>query len=137
MKNEINAAALTTFEVALDGSSVKLNVLDEAGLPASLILPAACVNQLLMTIPRMVETALRNAHGDDSLRFVHPLESFALELAGPEAGGESHLILTIETNGGFKASFGASEQVMMRLGHSIVRDIATSALAECPTVLRS
>jgi hypothetical protein len=138
MKNEINAAALTTFEVALDGSSVKLNVLDEAGLPASLILPAACVNQLLMTIPRMVETALRNAHGDDSLRFVHPLESFALELAGPEAaGGESRLILTIETSGGFKASFGASEQVMMRLGHSIVRDSATSPLAECPTVLRS
>ena len=137
MENEIHAAALTTFEVALDGSSVKLNVLDQAGQPAALILPAACVNQLLMTIPRMVETALRNRHGDDSLRFVHPIESFALELAGPEAGGKPHLILTIETGGGFKASFGACEKVMMRLGHSIVHDIATSPLAELPSVLRS
>jgi hypothetical protein len=58
--NEMTASALTTFEVALDGSSVRLNLLDQEGRPASVTLPAQCVNQLLMTIPRMVETALRS-----------------------------------------------------------------------------
>src|SRR5215470_1108610 len=124
MATEIDAVALTNFEVALDGSSVRLNVRDHAGQPASLILPASCINQLLMTIPRMVEAALRNSHGDDSLRFVHPIDNFALELAGPEAGGQPHLILTIQTGGGFKASFGACRELMMRLGHTIVHDIA-------------
>ena len=137
MRNEIDAAQLTTFEVALDGSQVRLNVCDRTGEPAALILPAACVNQLLMTLPRMVETALRNSHGDDSLRFVHPIESFSLELAEPKAGGEPQVILTIATGGGFKASFGASEEVMMRLGHSVIHDIATHPLAQGPAMLRS
>jgi hypothetical protein len=137
MGQEIDAAALTTFEVALDGSQVRLNVCDRAGEPASMILPAACINQLLMSLPRMVETALRNGHGDDSLRFVHPIESFSLELGAPNGGGEQQVILTIATGGGFKASFGAAEEVMMRLGHSIVHDIATHPLAQGPSVLRS
>jgi hypothetical protein len=137
MPSEIDAAALTTFEVALDGSQVRLNVCDRAGEPAALILPAACVNQLLMTIPRLVETALRNSHGDDSLRFVHPIENFSLELAEPRAGGEPQVILTIATGGGFKASFGASEEMMMRLAHSIIHDVATHPLAQGPSVLRS
>src|SRR5215470_5739717 len=129
MATEIDAVALTNFEVALDGSSVRLNVRDHAGQPASLILPASCINQLLMTIPRMVETALRNSHGDDSLRFVHPIESFALELAGSDSGGQPRLILTIETGGGFKASFGAGEEVMIRLGQTLVHDIDAHPLA--------
>jgi hypothetical protein len=82
MRSEIDAAALTTFEVALNGSSVRLNVLDQAGEPASLILPAACVN-------------------------------------------------------GFKASFGASEEMMMRLGQALVHDVAGNPLVPSPSVLRS
>jgi hypothetical protein len=137
MQKEIEAAALTTFEVALDGSSVRFNLLDQAGQPASVTLPALCVNQLLMTIPRMVETALRNRHGDETLRFVHPIESFALELQGVENGAEPHLILTIQTGGGFKASFGAPEEVMKELGYSIVDSTDTYPLAQRTTVLRS
>jgi hypothetical protein len=33
--NEMIASALTTFEVALDGSSVRLNLLDQEGRPAA------------------------------------------------------------------------------------------------------
>jgi hypothetical protein len=137
VKNEIDAAALTTFEVTLDGSAVRLNVLDKAGEPASLLLPAECVNQFLMTIPRMVEAALRKTHGDDSLRFVHPIENFTLDLAGQEGDGEPHLILTLQTGGGFKASFGAGEEVMKELGHSIVNNIEPYPLAQRTSILRS
>ena len=137
MKTEIDAAELTTFEVALDGSSVRLNLRDQAGQPASVTLPAVCVNQLLMTIPRMVETALRNGHGDDSLRFVHPIENFTLELRAPDDGEEPHLILTIQTGGGFKASFGGSAEVMKELGYSIVDNVETHPLSHRTSVLRS
>jgi hypothetical protein len=135
MRNEIAATALTTFEVAPDGSWVRLNVLTHTGEPAALTLPAACVNQLLMTIPRMVDIALRNSHGDNSLRFVHPIQSFAFELAGPDCDDDPHLILTIETDGGFKASFGACARVMMQLGHSIVDGIARSPCANLSALL--
>ena len=134
---EITASALTTFEVALDGSSVRLNLLDQEGRPASVTLPAECVNQLLMTIPRMVETALRNSHGDESLRYVHPLDSFALELAGSSPGEEPQLILTITTGGGFRASFAGSEQVMTQLGRSLIQDITLHPQMQVPTALRS
>jgi hypothetical protein len=37
----------------------------------------------------MIETALRNSQGDKSLRYVHPMESFTLEVA-LQAGGSLH-----------------------------------------------
>ena len=134
---EITASALTTFEVALDGSSVRLNLLDQDGRPAAVTLPAQCVNQLLMTVPRMVETALRNSQGDESLRYVHPLESFALELADSSPGEAPQLILTITTGGGFAASFAGGEQVMTQLGRSLIQDITLHPLMQVPTALRS
>jgi hypothetical protein len=137
MRNEIAATVLTTFDVSPDGSSVRLNVLDHTGEPAALVLPAACVNQLLMTIPLIVEIALRNSHGDNSLRFVHPIESFALELAGSAPGRDPRLILTIETVGGFKASFGACAQLMTQLGDTIVDGIDSHDFATNVSALHS
>jgi hypothetical protein len=137
MTKEIDAAALTTFEVAPDGSHVRLNVRDRAGQPASLVLPAASVNQLLMTLPRVAQTALRRSHGDDSLRFVHPLESFVLELGEIDANGRQQIILTMKTGGGFSVSFGGSEEAMTGLGRSLVHDIVTDPLSHTPSLLRS
>jgi len=135
--DEITASALTTFEVALDGSSVRLNLLDQQGRPAAVILPAQCVNQLLMTVPCMVDIALRNSQGDESLRYVHPMESFTLELVSSSPGEGPQLILTITTGGGFAASFAGGEQVMTRLGHALIHNIAMHPLAQDPTALRS
>jgi hypothetical protein len=135
--DELTASALTTFEVALDGSSVRLNLLDREGRPASVILPTQCVNHLLMTVPRMVETALRNSQGDESLRYVHPMESFALELASSSPGEGPQLILTITTGGGFAASFVGGEQMMTQLGHALIHNITMHPLAQDPTALLS
>jgi hypothetical protein len=135
--DEITASALTTFEVALDGSSVRLNLLDQQGRSAAVTLPTRCVNHLLMTVPRMVETALRNSQGDESLRYVHPMESFTLELASSSPGGGPQLILTITTGGGFAASFAGGEQVMTQLGHALIHDITMHPLTQDPTALRS
>ena len=121
--SQIEAASLTTFEVDADGSSVRLYVRDRGGRPACLVLPTACVNQLLMSLPRMVQTALRNAHGDDSLRVAHPIESYRIELGEPSAAGVPQFILTLETSGGFAVSFAASGELLGGVARSIFGDV--------------
>src|SRR5262245_8144216 len=58
--NQIVAETLTTFEVDNEGMFATLHVKDGEGVPASLVLPAQCLNQLLMSIPKMIHTALKN-----------------------------------------------------------------------------
>ena len=65
---EIEAAALTTFEVVPDGTRVRLNVEDADGQPATLVLPTACLQQLVMTLPAMVQRALQRRHRDETLK---------------------------------------------------------------------
>ena len=49
-----------------------------------------------MTVPRMIETALCNSQGDESLRYVHPIESFTLEVALQARGSLHRAIAAIE-----------------------------------------
>ena len=123
MPSEIHATALTTFAVDPDGGHVRLNVRDQAGQPAALVLPAQCVNQLLMSLPRMLQTALRNSHGSDSFRLVYSLEYFRLEIGEHCAERGQQYILTLATDGGFSVSFAGSEDMFAGLARSIFDDI--------------
>jgi hypothetical protein len=126
---EIEAASLTTFAVDPDGAHVRINVCDRNGSPASLVLPAACLNQLLMSMPLMVQTALRNRYGDDSLRLVYPLERYAIELGEPDAQGKSQFILTLDEGNGFSVSFSSTADMLAQLARSLFEDIAPDAQA--------
>lgn len=119
--SEIRASQLTTFDVAQDGSHACLHMQDTTGNPATVVLPLESLNQLLMSIPKMVQMALQRSHGDESLRLVHALEGFKLEF------GEMHtqpgqFILTLHTSGGFAASFSADVDNMSLLAHSILEE---------------
>lgn len=120
---QIDVAALASFDVAPDGSLVRLHVLDRSGQPTALVLPLECIQQLLMTVPTMLQKALCNSYGDDTLKLVHPLESFSLELGEPDARGRPQFIFTLKTEGSFAVSFSASEQTMTEVGRSIFHDI--------------
>ena len=74
-------SSLTTYEVAPDGTSVKLNVLDGDGKPASLIIPFALVQVLARNMPAIALHALRQAAGNDSLRLVHEVSNWKIERA--------------------------------------------------------
>jgi len=63
----IRGHQFTTFEVAPDGESVSLNVLDERAQPASLVLPSECLNALLMTLPDIVRRTLMLRFRDRSM----------------------------------------------------------------------
>ena len=97
----IRAKHLTTFSVAEDGSSVSLGVSDEDGHAGALMLPAACLKQLIMTLPEMTRQALRLQHDDPSLRLVYRAAGWEVERSTvPET-----FIVTLRTVDGFHVSF--------------------------------
>src|ERR1700736_1709975 len=99
---EIEAETLTTFELAPDGSRVRLNGAAADGCPVSLSLPSECLNQLAMTLPRMASEALQRQYNDNALRMVYPACTWRIE---PGAGGGDSFILTLGTPDGFEVSF--------------------------------
>src|ERR1019366_8274730 len=71
--SHIEAAALTTLEVAPDGTRFQMNMLDQDGKSASVSLPTQCINELMMTLPNVLRRALSNQFRDSSLRLVYRL----------------------------------------------------------------
>ena len=121
--SQINATELTTYDVDPEGRFVRLHFRDEHGTPGTVVLPTECLTQLLMSLPGMVLKALRNRHGDDSLRLAHPLDSFNLEAGEASASGERQYILTLSTSGGFAVSFSGSDTDLASLGGAICGDL--------------
>jgi hypothetical protein len=130
VKQQIEIADLRTFDVAADGLRVRINMCDQQGEPLSLVVPTTCLSQLLMSLPSMLQSALRVRHEDDSLRMVHPLEHFAIELGEVSAVGEQQFILTMQTDGGYAVSFSSSEDGITGLARSIFRDVLSNPLAQ-------
>lgn len=106
---QITAAELTTLDVEPGGQSVRMNMRDSDGQPAAVVWPFQCLTQLLMTLPSIIQRALRQQHGDASLRLVHELKGYSIELGEESAAGVRQLIVTLATNGGFYVSFSMSE----------------------------
>lgn len=120
---QIDAAELTTYDVDPQGEFVRLHLKDRNGQAATVVLPTDCLTQLLMSLPGMVQKALRNRHGDDSMRLAHPLESFNVEVGETPASGTPQYILTLCTAGGFAVSFSGSGSDFASLGGAITSDI--------------
>jgi len=115
MTQEIDAVALKTYEVAADGSSVRLHVTDSAGRPAALSIPSECISQLFMTLPTVMRVVLKTRYNDDSLKVVFPASEWTLERSQTGA----RLILTLKTTDGFEASFGFDENELQSLADTL------------------
>ncbi len=111
---DIDVKALTTYAVSEDGESVALRLEDAAGAEQSLRFPVSELGNLVMTLPGMIETALRLQYRDAAFRFAYPVGSWSVEEA--EAGA---LILTLRTVDGFGVSFSMARGNAERLGNSI------------------
>ena len=78
--------ALTHFSVCRSGKHVEIGFTDHAGEPVALQLPQECLSMLLMTLPSMIEAALRRRTGNPELRQVYPLGDWQLHLGSePES----------------------------------------------------
>ena len=105
MSRDIEADRLTTFEVAPDGSRVRIRATDAAGGAASISLPAECLSQMMMTLPRIALEAVRRRHRNQALKVVYPAAKWDIEQSGecPDT-----FILTLTTPDGFEVSFALS-----------------------------
>lgn len=98
---QIVCDGLTDLEVCGDGRGALLQLRTASG-PVELLLPAQCLNQLLMTLPRIISLAMQARHDDKALRLVFPLQDWQLETAH---GVADRLILTLATTDGFSVAF--------------------------------
>lgn len=74
---EIKVRSLTTCEVAADGGAISLGFEDVTGNTAAVSVSLNQVGALIMTLPGLLETALKARYGDRSLRYAYPLKTSA------------------------------------------------------------
>ena len=113
---EIETQALTSCEVAADGSIISLGFVDTAGQPATLHLPLTQVGALAMTLPGLIGKALQVRFRDESLRYAYPLESWVIEQSTDPRQG----MMTLTTSDGFSVCFSIPREQQSELGEALV-----------------
>ena len=94
------------------------------------MLPFDALTGLLMTLPRMLQSALNERFSGNTLRVVHPLGDWRLE----QAEGDSGVILQLGTPDGFEVAFAVPDQDADSLGTALLMtaDQPTSILTRRP-----
>jgi hypothetical protein len=114
---EFSVKSLTTCEVASDGGAISLGFEDTSGNTAAVRISLNQVGALIMTLPGLLETALKARYGDQSLRYAYPLASWALE----QSTDTTQRIITLETEDGFKIRFSMRKAEQSLLGEALVQ----------------
>ena len=114
----IRIETLTGCEVSPDGSIV-LGFADGDGKPAAFKLAVGQAGALAMTLPKLIEEALRRQYRDHSLRFTYPLASWSLERATDQTSG----IVTLATTDGFSVRFSIQPCQQSELGEALASGI--------------
>jgi len=112
---EIESRELTTCKVAPDGRSVALRFVDAGGQPTSVSFPVDQLGALAMTLPALIEKALRRRYRDDSLRYAFPLGSWSCEPATDAATS----IVTLRTVDGFGVCFSLPQDQLAEFGEAL------------------
>jgi hypothetical protein len=109
------------------GRIAELGFRDAAGALVVLAVPHQALSMLLMTLPRLIETSLRQRTGDASLRHVYPAGDWAVEATA----GNAALLLTLATPDGFSVSFSLPAADARRLGEALA-DYAPALTPDMP-----
>lgn len=129
METIIQAQDLTTFTVSPDGSRVRFNVRDAQGGSGALELPSSSLNQLLATLPRIIEQTLRQQFQDHTLRVTYPIEGFRLDLGELDPRGVRQYILTLRTGGEFEISFASPASQLGAVAQAVIDQVLVSESA--------
>jgi hypothetical protein len=114
----IRCSKLTTCRTVEDGETMKLEFIDEAHNPLSLLLSFEDAESIAMTLPRLLTQAVKAQTGQDNAHYVFALGRWLLE------GVEDHqsLILTLTTVDGFEVSFRIPHATCRALGWALQHD---------------
>ncbi len=111
----ITVKELTTYEISGDGTTVELNVVDEAGKSTCLQFQLPDLGNLLMTLPSLIEAALRRKYRDGAYRFAHPVGHWSIEAASDP----SSVIVSLQTKDGFGVNFSMRRSDATELARSL------------------
>jgi hypothetical protein len=111
----IEGVQLTAWAVLAGGTHVRMEFVGADGSPHQIVLPFDTLSSLLMTLPRMLQTALDTQFADGSLRFVQPIGSWRIEQAEADLG----LILRLGTRDGFEVAFALNGRDAGSLGAAL------------------
>jgi hypothetical protein len=103
---EIEVKALSTYSVAADGRNITLRVTGAGNSDVGLTMDVDQLGTLVMTLPALIEIALKRRFQDASLRYSYALGPSSLE----QASDPHSLIFTLQTCDGFGVSFKISRQ---------------------------
>jgi hypothetical protein len=126
---KIRSEKLTTCRVAADGAEVGLEFVDASGAAVRVELPVEQAESLIMTLPQLLASALRQRTGDPDARYVFELGEWAIE----SAKGQACLITTLKTPDGFEVCFGIPFEACRSLGWNLLRAAETQDPEEEPT----
>jgi len=111
----LDVQELTTYQIAPDGSSTRLNMLNSDGKEVAVIVQMESVKQLALTMPKIMTETLRKACGNPSLRLVHNVEKWAIE-----RNEKDGLILTFKTPDNFEVSFSVADKDLTSIAEAMV-----------------
>jgi hypothetical protein len=109
---EVETQALTTCEIATDGSTISLGFVDPLGNHATIRLSVNQVGALVMTLPHLIDQALQVRFNDPGLRYAHPLGSWVVE----RSSDPTVTLVTLHTMDGFGVCFSISRAQQRELG---------------------
>ena len=112
----IDGQQLTTWSVLPGGTQIRLDVVAADGRTHRIVLPFDALSGLLMTLPRMLQSALDARFADSSLRVVQRLGAWRLEQL--ENGGE--FVLKLGTTDGFEVAFVLNDEHAGTLGTALL-----------------
>jgi hypothetical protein len=113
---QIDVNALLDYEVAGDGSHVRLKLANAQSDLVDVTLPIECLKQLVLSMPVILEQALRALCQDPALRLVHTVKLWTIE----RASDPNDLILSFKTPDHFSISFCVDQADVLRMADSFV-----------------
>jgi hypothetical protein len=123
---KITLNELTTCGVQPGGEVLELNFVDAAGAPVCLQVPFDHAQAIAMTLPRLLDVALKQVTGNPQARYVFPLGRWSIETASDD----NCLITTLSTEDGFEVSFGMPPEACRSLGWTLKSEADTLAHAD-------
>src|ERR1700692_1822685 len=102
----IEGQKLTSWGVLPGGTQVSLDLIAIDGATHRIVLPVDALSGLMMTLPRMLQSALDERFPGGSLRIVQRLGKWQLEQPESDDG----LILKLGTNDGFEVAFALNDE---------------------------
>jgi hypothetical protein len=111
----IVSSRLTNCNVIKNGEAIRLNFVEQMGDPVSVELPFEQAASFILTLPRLLSTALKAQTGSNEMRYVFPLAHWLVE----RSGDQKTVMLTLRTPDGFEACFGVPLEACRRLGSAL------------------